>query len=149
MNEINPQVQSNKIRISNFEILRLVCMLLIIFSHYFVHGLTIDEIAVSTSTLNTIILNFFCVFGNVAVLVFMIISGYFGSSSKFRFTKFLLLLFEYIFYSLTFYFLIQMVFLKNPFDFKSFIHAFVPFYGSSAPNWFISSYLIFTFLLHS
>lgn len=137
-----------KERNSNFEILRVVCMFLIIFHHYFVHGLSETNI----SNANLVVFGTLGAFGNVSVLVFVLIGGFFMSESKFKMSKFLKLLFEYVFYSLTIYIVVYLV--KNIYisgeslDFKEFFNAkellkiIFPFYGTGSPNWFISTYLV-------
>ena len=89
-----PILKLPKGRNSNFEILRLVCMLLIVWGHYFGHGLA----GVELSTINVIVMNFFGVFSNIAVLIFMLVSGYFAPTSRFTIYKWLKLLFEFLFY---------------------------------------------------
>ena len=60
-------------RSSNLEILRIIAMILIIMSHYAsFSGFYWDNI-----TTNTIVINFFSMFGRMSVSIFIIISRFF------------------------------------------------------------------------
>lgn len=72
-------------RQSNFELLRIICMIAIVSLHYTVYGFTIPENQpVST---NLILLKFLSYSGRCAVDIFVMISGYFMVTSEFRAKK--------------------------------------------------------------
>lgn len=68
-------IQKKKTRNSNLELLRIVCMLLIVSLHYYEYGFYMDE--VDTGSINYLILRFFGFGGHMAVDIFVMISGYF------------------------------------------------------------------------
>ncbi len=93
-------------RTSNFELLRLILMLMIVIHHCIVVGLGIEGLcssydlqlaAVGRDVPTLLFTNCFCI---VAVNVFVLISGYFGIRIKLR--KVLLLLFAIYFYTIFF-----------------------------------------------
>lgn len=86
-------------RQSNFELLRIVCMILIIAHHFSVHSIIPENI----SRLNRFIFDVFAIGGKVAVNVFVLISGYFMVKSKFKLQKLLMLIFQTFFYSIVIY----------------------------------------------
>ena len=61
-------------RNSNFEILRIIAIIMIIMHHYAVHSGFLWNNQITT---NRIIINFFQMFGKLGVCLFIMISGYF------------------------------------------------------------------------
>lgn len=126
-----------KLRDSNFELLRLICMFYIILHHFIVHGLKTagyfgDDIDVSSLFFNSFFL--------IAVNCFVLISGYFGI--KFSWKSFVHLYITCVFYILGFTILTFIY--KDSFSIKELLISFLPF--SHSPYWFINSY-IYLFLL--
>ena len=71
-----------KIRNSNFEILRILSMFMIICFHCSFHGKFSDGEG------NRLIINFFNMFGELGVNCFVLISGYFYDKTRFKTDKF-------------------------------------------------------------
>lgn len=86
-----------KIRQSNFELLRIVAMFLIIISHILAR-ISIEESPASFS-LNVLLVNCRQMFGTVGNMLFIFISGWFITETTFSWRKFAALWFEVFFYS--------------------------------------------------
>lgn len=78
-------------RQSNFELLRIISMMLIVSLHYFEHGFYVPESEPLTA--NIMFLQSLK-FGRIGVDLFVLISGYFLVTQKFRLRKFLKLFFQ-------------------------------------------------------
>ena len=120
----------DKMRNSNFELLRLLAMIVIIASHFLVHGTGVT----STPPLLT---NVIIIGSRISNNIFFLLTGYFLQNSKFTFKKLLSLFIQIIFvnYSLL---------LINLFVFKErnivlILKQLFPI--SSSMNWFITAYL--------
>ena len=90
----------DKRRNSALELLRIICMILIIMHHFAVHGgYNLEE----TSTLNILWVQFLSLGGKLGVNCFIMISGYFLINSTFKIKKLIKLLVEVWFYSIVIY----------------------------------------------
>ena len=118
-----------KERNSQFELLRIVAMLLIIFYHYTLH----TGVMYSGSLLNRTIASFFAVGGKLGVNLFVFISGYY--LIKVNTKKLLKLIFEIIFCSS-----ILTIITQKEFDMEEIINCF--FSISQSMYWFASSYIL-------
>lgn len=87
------------IRQSNFELLRIVCMMMIVILHTLGHGGAYTEIKVESS--NMIVVHIMESLSIVAVNCYILISGYFGINSKFNLKKLYSLYWKMLFYSIT------------------------------------------------
>lgn len=85
-----------KVRESNFELLRIICMMLIISFHYVYKGNFVFE----SFTLNKMIVKTFFMFGEIGVNCFILITGYFQIKKTFKWRKLALLSLEVWFYYL-------------------------------------------------
>jgi surface polysaccharide O-acyltransferase-like enzyme len=85
-----------KVRNSNFEILRIISMVLIVTHHYAVHGFTVSELPYS---LNMYIVEVLSLGGKWGVSCFVLISGYFMVNSKITVRKIIKIIAETWFYS--------------------------------------------------
>lgn len=86
-----------KERLSNFELLRIISMLIILISHFNIHG---NFTNVQTHYfLNELFIDIF-VFGTVANHIFIIITGYFMINSDVKYNKIIVLLMQMFFYSI-------------------------------------------------
>lgn len=94
---------SAKVRCSNFELLRIISMLMIVVSHYFAHSVPMSALPLGPTRFFSELM---CI-GKIGVVIFMLISGYFLSASKsgLKASRVLKLLLQVIFYSLGFYIL--------------------------------------------
>lgn len=124
-----------KERNRSFEMLRIIAMIMIIFSHSSVHG---NYIQTNIPFYNQFFLQLI-VLGNLGVNIFMIISGYYMVESKFSIKKVIKLLFQVLFYSIGFYILLVSTNVI-PFSYQELIKAFLPtIFGE---YWFFTAYII-------
>ena len=120
----------SKERLSNFELLRIVSILLILTMH------SLSQVQVSElSTFNVFLSHVVSSIGNIGVSCFVLISGYFGI--KFKLQRFVQLAFLTTLYTVVVY-LFQKGFVFNGGIVKAFL--VVPLYE----NWFVSCYLLLT-----
>lgn len=139
----SPLNQSVPPRSSNFELLRIIAMLLIVAHHFAVHGYF--QFATDSITLNELWEQFLASGGKIGVNIFVMISGYFLCQSKgFSLNKILRLWLSVLFYSLLFLGLFTVLggVHVSP---KQFISNFLPI--TSSRYWFISTYFTL-YLLH-
>lgn len=123
-------------RKGNFDVLKIICVFLIIFHHFFIHSdmlVTMDTI----TFFNFCVSSIFASFGKVACLVFIIITGYFMIDKTINLQKIFDLLFKLISYSLIIWFILKFLNII-PLDLKDFIKSFLSLiYG----NWFVLTYI--------
>lgn len=121
-------------RQSNFELLRIIAMLMIVAYHFTfqsgVLGSRIDE--------NVFFSYLMGAYGRIAVNLFIFISVYFMWDSNFNMSRFVKVWLETVLYLLLFS-IISMLFLKK-FSYSVLLHCFFPIFGLTV--WFISIYLI-------
>lgn len=89
--------ETNKLikRESNFELLRIISMLLIVFHHYSLHGGLVQ-----LKTPNLLVAHILASGGKIGVDLFIIISAYFMANNKCSFKRLLKLILEVYFYSI-------------------------------------------------
>lgn len=67
-----------KKRISNFELLRIIAMFMIVLHHAIVHGVWLsNKHIIMTPLVDATIYNFFAMGGEIGVYLFVMITGYF------------------------------------------------------------------------
>lgn len=88
----------DNIRESNFELLRVICMIMIVTLHTLGHGGGLDNIQVSST--NFFIAHLLKSLSIVAVNCYVLISGFFGINSEFKIKKLLDLYIQVFFYSI-------------------------------------------------
>ena len=120
-----------KERKSNFELLRIVAMMLIISFHIVFHS----EYEITTLNFNNYIIKVFWLFGEIGVNLFILISGYFMIKSKISIKKILNLIFELIFYNS-----ISAIIAEILGGEGSILKIFYP------PYWFVRMYIMLCFL---
>ena len=123
-----------KKRSSNFELLRIISILLILLGHIAFHT---DE--ANLSLFNAHLLKSFMSVGNIAVSCFILISGYFGVTLKWE--QFLRLIIMTTLYSVLLFFVYHGFSSINVVEFARSVFV-VPLYH----NWFMSCYLILMLL---
>lgn len=125
-----------KLRNSSIELLRIICMILIIFHHYSVHSGY--YYSVETFSYNTVLMQFASLGGKIACCVFMLITGYFMIKSKINLKKIILLMLQTLFYSILAVLIVVISGDKTlePIDYFKSLFPYV--YG----NWFIIVYLV-------
>lgn len=74
----------NAMRSSNIELLRIIAMFMVVLGHYYVKGGFPDDSLMTTSKL---VMQFLGSWSKIAVDIFVIISGYFLVTQKFRWKK--------------------------------------------------------------
>lgn len=134
--------QNIKVRQSNFELLRIFAMILIIAHHFSVHGGF--DYSIENISFNRVLVQFLGTGGKIGVNVFVLISGYFLiDGSKNNFKKIVKLESQLLFYSVVIYLL--MVFTnKEPFVVSTFIKSFLPVLAGDW--WFASTYFVLLLL---
>ena len=122
----------------NLDILRIISMLMIITLHYCNFGYHIYK--TGTVGNKTPILWLIFAFSYVAVNLYVLISGYFLSESKFKWKKVFKLIIEVLFYSIIIG-AVFMIFKWRTFtSFRDILKVFLPVL--SGTYWFISTYLV-------
>ncbi len=126
------------VRNSNFELLRILCMLFIVMHHYTVHCLaklsTVDysfQMEIYNSIAGPS--------GKIAVNIFILISAYFLVSKKFSIKRFYSLIFQTTFYALL-GFTLYSILTNTSFNFTYFIHSLLPLLFNE--YWFATCYFV-------
>lgn len=128
-------------RKSNFELLRIVAMLLIVASHY--AGWIQPQFSVETVTFNRVLNQTLCFGGGAGNIIFFLISGYFWKDSSDNGRRILRLWCEMFFYSV-----ICMAFaivVCGARSIRLFIAAVLPF--SHGEYWFMTAYMVIMLLM--
>ena len=120
-----------KERNSNFEILRIIAMFLIIAHHFGAHTNWING--------TTAVVKAFQVGGKLGVNLFVLISGYFLVSGKFKLKKLIRLVLEVMFYSVGIY-LLMCALGKTEFKLNELIYYCMPL--TNKIYWFATTYVI-------
>ena len=127
----------SKVRSSNFELMRIISMILIILWHVIMHGHMIEN---STNEAITIFLKFIMSIIIIHVNSFVILMGFFQSKSSFELAKLFRLVFQVMFYVILMFFVsIKMGWIEK-IDIALYIDNFMP--SSIGFYWFIASYII-------
>ncbi len=125
-----------KSRNSSVELLRILSMLLIICSHFCVHGgFQTNEMPFS---FNKILLQA-GVLGNLGVDIFVMISGYFLSQTDFKASRIVKLMLQVSFYSISIFFILAGLKII-PFSIKASVAAIFPVLFNQ--YWFATTYVI-------
>lgn len=135
--QANPQERNRADRAPGPELLRIVCMLMILTSHFFVHGKVLGSLR--TTDVNYSVGWFIEACCYVMVNCFVLITGYYQSASRFRLKKFLLLWGQIVFTSAAEY-LILCACHEIPFAWSGFFTAAAAVTGTR--YWFATAYLI-------
>lgn len=134
MNDLTKEHNWRNKRQSNFELLRIMSMVLIIAHHFAVHGGYADILPI-----NGYVVRLFEVGGKIGVNIFILISGYFLIDSEFSYKKLIKLIVQTFFYSITIY-LILLACGKIDFTTLGLVKALFP--TSSNLYWFATLYVI-------
>ena len=130
-------------RESNFELLRITGMFMIVTHHYVVNFGIIDNFAIGNTSLNYIFLLLFGMWGKTGINIFIMISGYFMCKSDLTIQRYCKVFSEFLFYHFIIYFLM----LFKGYEIVSFNRIFDLFFGifkyANASGSFISSFFIF------
>jgi len=95
-------------REANFELLRVIAMFMVVILHYLSHGDVLIKLGAPISKVNILatLIESFCI---VAVNVWVLISGYFLSTSGFHLKKIIQIILEVLFYTITISIVMQIV----------------------------------------
>ncbi len=121
-------------RNSAMEILRIIAMFLIIFSHYVNHGTSLTPDDSFNGTLFSLFYS-----GNIGTVIFVLISGYFLVNSKINLKKVFVLISQVVFYSVSIY-LLCIALSAEHFSLKNALSAFFP--TSFSLYWFFTTYIV-------
>lgn len=130
-------------RNSNFELMRIISMFLIVVSHIIGHGKIIDNSLYSPGIKE--IFTLLNIISLVHVNSFILVTGYYQSTSTFKQKKIWKLILEVIFYDIGIL-LILMIFKVIPFDKNTIIKYILPIELIMNSYWFIKYYIIIYFL---
>lgn len=130
-------------RNSNFELMRIVSMFLIVISHVIGHGKIIDNSFYAPGIKE--IFTFLNIITLVHVNSFILVTGYYQSTSTFKQKKIWKLITEIIFYDIGIL-LLLMLFKVIPFDKNLIIKYILPIELIMNSYWFIKYYIILYFL---
>lgn len=122
-------------RVSNFELLRIIAIFIIILHHYCVHGQQWYE----TTCINSVITQTLGYFGKIGVALFVLITGYFNCEKNFNLKRLVLLIAETVFYSQLIYWSLYFI---SPASVENFKLSYVYFPIFHGTYWFISYYFI-------
>lgn len=128
-------------RNSSLELLRIICIILIISHHYSVHGGY--SFSYANITLGSVFVQALGMYGRLACSVFALISGYFLINSRISYKKILSLIGTLFFYSWMIL-LIVWEFHLVPISPTSVVHAIFPIVWG---NWYVVWYLLFYLFL--
>lgn len=135
LKEKGEKMEQRKTRDSNFELLRIISIFIVIISHYNVHGF--NNIDIKNISFNLYLIKIFPV-GCVANHIFILLTGYFTIKSHINYKKIIGLIIEMTFYSLILY-LFTIITNINSFNIINFIKSLFPiFFG----QWFIIYYIL-------
>lgn len=130
-------MEQRRIRQSNFELLRIICMLMVVGLHYFGKGGARFQITPRSCPGNYFVTNLFLSLFIPAVNCFVLISGYFGI--RLRLQKLFKLECELLFYSVSLFALLVVLKLQ-PFRSRDFLLSFFPVL--TREWWFVSIYVV-------
>lgn len=125
-------------RKSGIELLRIIAMFAIVYSHI----LSRSNLSLPFNNGLPEIINYLFVyssFGGIAVDIFFIIFGYFNINKKFSIKRIIKLETQAIFYGLTIY-LLLIIFKQQAFDVKTLLICFVP--TVTGQWWFLTAYIL-------
>lgn len=129
--------KKNIVRESKFELMRIIAILFIITWHIIMHGHLIENTTNQSIIIPLQIIQFLIM---VHVSLFILLTGYFQSKSKFKFKKFIKLIIITIFYSITLYLIsIKVGWITDYNKISLFNNMNLSSVGG---YWFISQYLI-------
>lgn len=131
--------KSNKARMSNFELLRILSMILIIGHHLFVHSNFQIEYGIN---INNIFLDFINIGGKLGVILYIMISGYFLVESKFNEKKIIKLELQVLFYSILFLIIFKIFYIPEigKIGLKEIVKNIFP--TIFCKYWFVTNYIL-------
>ena len=133
-------MQIQNVRRSNFELLRIFAMLLIVMHHFSVHSPFVEF--TNALSVNRLGIQFMEIGGKLGVNLFVLISGYFMCTSKeFKVKKIIVLFLQILMYSVLCYSVICIA--TNQFSIREVLRTFLPI--TFVNWWFASTYFVLLF----
>ena len=129
-------MKTEKVRQSNFELLRIICMVMIVFLHYMGRGGGLEH--TKPWETNFFVSHFIEAFSIVAVNCYIFISGYFLILSDFKIKKLITLWLQVLFYSIGIYFVCVVIGVENV-SAKTLFRVAFPILLKQ--YWFVSGYI--------
>lgn len=133
----------NTKRNSSFELLRIICIIMVIAGHYFTHG-HYTEVQLMPLTFNSFYVQSLQLYARLACGVFILITGYFMCQMKHKeeyYKKIISLLFEIYFYSLLSLFIILSIYHTVPL--KLILQSLFPFFVGKLVCRILSTFICF------
>ena len=130
---------AKKERNSSLELLRIICMLLIITHHFAVHS---NFISNETTVFNAFLINILSSFGKLGSNVFVMITGYFVVESKFKPRRVINVVALTIFYNSLLYVIFSAI--NSNFKFVNFLKSFFPIHNEG--YWFVTTFVALSLL---
>ena len=125
-----------RVRDSNFELLRLLAIGLVVTSHFNYWSFNTSDLPLEFNA--NILLKFLFTAGCIANIIFIILSGYFQIKSRLKPQKIIALILEMYFYSILCLLVVEFIFQQDV-TFEQLRNSLLPFpFG----NWFLVSYII-------
>ena len=134
-----PPSQPTRQRNSNMELLRVLCMIMIVAHHYSVHGGWDGTLVDTTPPLNILFVQIISLGGKLAVDVFVLISGYYMVNQRFSVTKLIHLMVNVSVYSISIL-LINALFGWVEVDSRLVMRSLMPTIYSA--YWFFTTYIL-------
>ena len=133
-------MKNKTIRKSNFELLRILAMLMIVIFHIAKHGDIVGQYKYIPLSINKTWIYILRAFGKLGVNIFVLISGYFLiSKTKIKISRIIKLWLQIAFYCIGIY-LLFVILGKEPFHIRRFLVTLIPI--ASGEWWFATSYFI-------
>ncbi|MBQ8014904.1 MAG: acyltransferase [Clostridia bacterium] len=147
MKKLQLRTESIKNRNSSIELLRIICMFMIVFHHFARHGEF--QFFDYELTLPKLWYNFIIMGGKIGVNIFVLISGYFLINNKtlFNFQRIKKTWDQVFFYSVVFevFFVFLYFIIKQRLDLSNLLNSFFPI--TTSQWWFASTYFVL-YLMH-
>lgn len=131
-------MSDNKKRLANFELLRIVAMMMVIALHYISRGLAVEKLSVDNS-LSNCLWWFILAVCNVAVNAYVLISGYFLVDSEWKIKKLVKLIVQVLCYSWIVGF-VAAFFQNQPLTFDNILTILLPV--EYEHYWFATAYIV-------
>ena len=102
-------------RQSNFELLRVIAMVLIVTHHYAANSTVMDQFVQGGNSINHIFLKLIGAWGKTAINPFVMMSGFFMCTSTLTARRFLKIFLEWMFYAFLIYGVLRQRWIERPF----------------------------------
>lgn len=134
--KLKQEISNKYNRESNWEVLRILAMIMIIMHHFALHsGFSFGD----NVTINKLVVDIFSAFGKLGVVLFIIISGYFYDKTEFKIKKIVSLMLKVWIYAIL-GLMVGIVFQSNNLNFTNVIKSIMPI--TFGLYWFASCYVL-------